>query len=106
MVKDDRLNKCFSCCMKTCVDLEILSASVLEQEKVLPLSRCPEELHRLDDGFLRVYVRKLSVENAVPKKIRRLSRGFRCPTHIKINTPVTQYTSGALHALDSSLKRC
>lgn len=54
--------------MKTCVDLEILSASVLEQEKVLPLSRCPEELHRLDDGFLRVYVRKLSVENAVPKK--------------------------------------
>jgi len=33
------------------------------------------------------------------KKIRRLSRGFRYPSHIiKINTAVTQCTSAALHA--------
>jgi len=93
-------------------DLEILSASLLERENVLPLCRRQDELYRLDDEFLWVYVQSLSFNSrsrkkaVLKKKIRRLSRGFRYPSHIiKINTAVTQCTSAALHALDSSLGR-
>jgi len=49
-------------------DLEILSASLLERENVLPLCRRLDELYRLDDEFLWVYVQSLSFNSRSRKK--------------------------------------